>query len=150
MGLFLFSFSSLLYSLFFSSKIQSRRLHLIMWERASYRKEKWRTMLGTLFDQFGTAASDSRSATSRNGGRGGTRGATANKRERTMKTLQEEGLWRMMVDVGIGWSGRGRGEGNGDSMSSSSSTLVDPMTGKRALSRAECRTIHQVACSSEL
>ena len=126
-----------------------------MWERASYRKEKWRTMLGTLFDQFGTAASDSHSATSRNGGRGGTsRGATANtnKRERTMKTLQEEGLWRMMVDVGIGWSGRGRGEGNGngDSMSSSSSTLVDPMTGKRALSRAECRTIHQVACSSEL
>ena len=125
-----------------------------MLERASYRKEKWRTMLGALFDQFGTAPSDdNRGATSRGGTSRGAAPASnqgSNKRERTMKTLQEEGLWRMMVDVGIGWSGGRRGGGNGDSLSSSSSTLVDPMTGKRALSRSECRAIHQAACASDV
>ena len=106
-----------------------RRLQMECKERCEHRDENRREILVALFTEFAENIQGANSAT-RNG-----------KKE---KGLSKEGLLRMMVSIGIGYSNNSNNN-NSSSLSSSSSTLIDPMTGQRCLSRRECNALFTIS-----
>ena len=106
-----------------------RRLQMECKERCEHRDERRREVLVALFTEFAENMTGANTAT-RNG-----------KKE---KGLSKEGLWRMMVSIGIGYSNNSNNN-NSSSLSSSSSTLIDPMTGQRCLSRRECNALFTIS-----